>query len=438
MSETTFSVEDIVKEFRDYYLNSGQNLNRLKSALRQNSVTLEKFSTPILTRDTVYQMANPIFESIIQPFRKKFEPSGGVKFHPNEIRLRQIKVDLNLYPHDIEDNWLGFLAGDGSGDLKSWPITKWMMEEYIAKQVQEDKELHAVYKGKYKREGKKPEDTMDGLNEQLIKGANDPDYPIHVVHGIGELSKEKIFDQLESFDDAISELYNGKSVIHFMSPKWVKFFKRSKRANGFYFINSPNEINDGIDFTAHIVCGLPSMNGTDDIFATFKENILHLKKRGFNSANVSVQQHDREVHILGDWWEGVGFACNQLVWTTAETVNQASETSASGDAEDINLSVITDDAENLSKDSAVLIGRVAGQIDLTDTELGFVYGANENNLNLDVSAILSNGLISAELSSLTSNTEYFFRTYVKIGSNTYYGDIESFITTNAEVSGSGS
>jgi hypothetical protein len=324
------TLDMIIQEFGDYYLNSGQNLSRLKEALRQPSVTLEQFGTRITTKDTVYQMANPIFQPLIQPFRKQFEPKGNVDFHPVEIRLQRVKVDNEMYPHDIEDTWLGFLSGDSSRSLQDWPVVKWYLEHYIAPQVKSDKELHAVYKGVYSAIGTTPSDTMDGLKIQLIRGANDAQYPINVIDGIDVFTESTIFDQLEKYDNKISELYKNVPLIHFVSPNWVRAFKTAKRANGFYYIESANEINDRIDFTNHIVVGLPSMSGTNDIFTTVKENLMHVVKRksDYDAANVDIQKSDRQVKLLCDWWEAIGFGCNQLVWTTTETVTE--ETSGSG------------------------------------------------------------------------------------------------------------
>jgi hypothetical protein len=60
----------------------------------------------------------------------------------------------------------------------------------------------------------------------------------------------------------IAELYTGKKLIHFVAQKWVRAFKSAKRANGYYFIDGASKINSEIDFTEHVVIGLPSMNGT--------------------------------------------------------------------------------------------------------------------------------------------------------------------------------
>jgi hypothetical protein len=61
--------------------------------------------------------------------------------------------------------------------------------------------------------------------------------------------------------------------------------------------------------------GLPSMSGTTDIFATPKENMIHLTKKDINKNRFNIEESKRQVFLMTDWWEAVGFGINQAVWT---------------------------------------------------------------------------------------------------------------------------
>lgn len=317
------TIDHILSEYGYYYERSGQNLSRLKRAFMQPSETLQ-YATHMVTDDTVFKLANSIFQPVLQSFQRSFTPKGSVEFIPNPIPLVPLKIDYKFYPTDIESSWLGFLAGDSSRTLENWPIVKYMLEEYLMNQAIEDKELNEVYKGTLEapQDGTPSENgkNMIGLKHLLTTHANHPKYPINVVEGIGELNETTIFDQLEAYDQKISELYTGKKLIHFVAQKWARAFKTAKRANGYYFIDSASKINTEIDFTQHVVVGVPSMNGTNDIFTTLKENLIHIRKRDLNKVHVDLQKHDREIKFLIHWWEGMGFGCNQMVWSTKETV----------------------------------------------------------------------------------------------------------------------
>jgi hypothetical protein len=191
-------------------------------------------------------------------------------------------------------------------------------------QAIEDKELSGVYKGEWQEPTPGTAglsiNCMNGLKKALKEGAQHPDCRVNVIDEIGVLNEISIFEQLEMYDKKIAELYTGKKLIHFVAQKWVRAFKSAKRANGYYFIDGPDKINSEIDFTEHVVVGLPSMNGTNDIFTTMRENLLHLRKRDLNKVHVDIQKVDREVKFLIHWWEAVGFACNAMVWTSRESI----------------------------------------------------------------------------------------------------------------------
>jgi hypothetical protein len=100
-----------------------------------------------------------------------------------------------------------------------------------------------------------------------------------------------------------------------MSQTWRKLYLRNKRENGYYFRTSDKDVDESIDFTNQNVVELPCLNGTDVMFATPKENLLHLTKKSSNKTKFSIEESKREVSFLCDWWEGMGFGMNAAVWT---------------------------------------------------------------------------------------------------------------------------
>ena len=316
---SNFDQSKLLTEYGEYYLKSGQNKNRLIRSLVQPAVTLERYARRITTEETTYRMANYDFGKVIQPFKKEFTPISSITFFPNTINLAEMKVDISMFPHDIEAGYLGFLAGDETKTVKDWPIIRWLLEEYVAKQIQADREMSLAYLGKEVPGGTTPEECMDGIKERLKKG-HTADYKVNEITGIGTLDETSIFDQIEEFDKQIGDLYLNERVTIFVAPKFLRAYKAAKRANGFYEIKSANDIDERIDFSNHVVAALPSMTGTNDMWASVNNNLLWLTKREGNLSHASVQLHDREVRILLDWWEGLGFACNQMVWATSETV----------------------------------------------------------------------------------------------------------------------
>lgn len=313
----SITVSSIVQEYGAYYIDAGQNKKRLLNLLTQGR-ELEKYVTPIKSNDTIYRLGNAAFNSLVQPFQKAFTQKGGMTLTPNEIRVFNIKIDDEFYPDEIKATWLGFLAAN-QVDRKEWPLVKWLMETYYRQQIDRDMEINEYYKGVYATPdaGVAGADgtSMNGLQKQLKDGVNAG--TINSVD-IEALSADTIFDQVELFTDRISEVYQGVEMNIFMSRYWYKKYMQDKRAQGFYQKSSDKEIDDGIDFTPQSVKPLACMTGTNDIFCTPRANLLHITPETLTKNNFKAEEAKRNVAIMADWWEGLGFGINGAVWTNIQ------------------------------------------------------------------------------------------------------------------------
>jgi len=310
----SITASSIVSEFGAYYENAGQNKNRILSLLTQGR-ELTSHCTPIKTDDTIYRLSNAAFQSLVQPFQKTFTQKGGVTFTPNEIRVYQMKIDDEFYPDDIVATWLGFLSATNVS-REEWPLVRWMVEEYYKKQIDQDVELSEYYKGVYAAPvggvAGASGTSMNGLQKQLQDGVDAG--TINTV-SLGALNTATIFDQVETFTDAISEVYQGIPMNVFMSRYWYKKYMQDKRAQGFYQKTSDAQIDAGIDFTPQNVVPLAAMVGTNDIFCTPKPNLLHVTTATLTKNQFKVEEAKRIVAVMADWREGLGFGINQAVWT---------------------------------------------------------------------------------------------------------------------------
>ena len=310
-------VSEIITAFGAYYESSGQNKSRVRKLLTQGLVT-PGVCTPIKTDDTIFRLAKLALTRVVQPFQKSWTPLNASAFTPNELKLYHFKVDEDLDPDDIEATWLGFLASEGVS-RKEWPLVRFLIEQGYIPQINEDMELNEYGKGVYAAplagtEGA-PGTGMDGLIKLLQDGVDGE--TINNIP-IGALAEDTIFDQVEAFADGIAQVYQGIPMHVCMSQTWRKFYLRDKRANGYYQISSDKQIDDSIDFMPQKVVGLPSLNGTDTIFATPKANLIHLTKKSANKTRFSIEESKRSVSFLCDWWEGLGFGIDGAVWTNLQ------------------------------------------------------------------------------------------------------------------------
>lgn len=310
-------VADIITEYGAYYEKSGQNKSRILKMMTQKTETTSVM-TSAKSDETIYKFSQGTVSSLLQPFQKAWTAKGTVKFTPNEIRLHHMKMDFEDWPDDLEATWLGFLA-DNNLSRKEWPYIRYIIEAFLFPKLDEEKELLAYYKGVQKDPTTNvaglPQDVMNGIGTLLKNGIASG--KMNQLIGIGTLAADTIFDQVEDCVDQISEVYQGVPMYVCMSKKWRKAYLRDKRANGFYQIKSDKEIDESIDFDPRMVKGLASMNGSDDIWITPKSNVIHRTKKFINSNRFKVEESKRQVFVMTDWWEGIGFGIDEIVWTTA-------------------------------------------------------------------------------------------------------------------------
>lgn len=316
-------ITSIIQEYGAYYERSSQNMSRLKTLLLQGAVTTG-LMTPIKTEDTIYRLGNSSISSLLQGFQKGWTPRGGVKIIPNEIRLRHMKFDFEETPDDLEASWLGFLASPDH-NRKDWPFVKWLMEVHLVPKLKQELELNAYGKGVYSAPtpgtANDPGDVMDGLKTLLQAGLDSDGTTqgvINHISGVGALDKTTVFDQIETFVDGISSVYQTQAMDVCVPYEFARAYMRDKRAQGFYDLPGDRYITNGIDFTPQQVVGLPSLAGETFIFATPKSNMFHATKKAANKTNFKVEELKRQVFIMSDWYEGIGFGINEAVFTTLE------------------------------------------------------------------------------------------------------------------------
>jgi len=343
-------VSTIVSQYGDYYKKGQNNRSRLFAKMTAPSETLDIPGIKhIKTDETVFEGSNVIQSSVVQAYQHGFTPKGDTTFVPNTFKLDKMKVDLSMAPDTIEDNWLGFLAGD-TQKLKDWPIVRYIMEELIANKIIEDRELYLAYKGvaadPVPNTAGAVGNSMDGLRRrlQLATAVSHP-YPAHVVEGLGILNASDIFDQIEAFEDAIPGYLKNRKMVICVAPDMAIAYFRKLRNLGFYDVKNAEGLSMMVDKTNHTIIGLPSMTGTTDIFATLPSNILHIVKRSSAAGQFDIQADKRDICILGHWYEGVGFEDNDLVYTTRETVQDTVDAPAiSNSGNDVTMSCATDGA----------------------------------------------------------------------------------------------
>jgi hypothetical protein len=313
-------VSEIVSAYGAYYESAGQNKARILGKISQGLVT-PGYCTPVKTDDTIFKLGQITSGDLVQSFQKAYTPKSSIALVPNELRLYPFKVDVDIMPDEIEATWLGFLASN-SVSRQDWPLIRFLLEhaeQGIIPIINRDMETKEYGKGVYVAPTPGTASVtgqgMNGLVKLITIGVQ-----AQTINSIDieALVASTIFDQVELFVDGISEDYQNVAMNVFMSPYWAKMYHRDKRVQGFYQIASEANINAGIDFTPQQVVALPSLSGTSMIFATPKANMLHLTKNLNNKTNIKIEESKRTVSFLANWWEGIGFGMDGVVWSNLQ------------------------------------------------------------------------------------------------------------------------
>lgn len=305
---------NMVTAFGAYYINEGQNMERLREQVRQKTVT-PQYAELIIHDGDVYRFSNVTLGEIVQGFQKAFTAKGDLAFEPNEIRLRNIKIDLSLYPDDVKGRWLGFLADLKVQERKDWPIVRYLLEKHVIPQLHADMETQAYFKGSYVAPTPGTPTpaaaVMDGIKKLLDAGITASSMnPVTLTNAV---TKANAFDRIEEFSENIPEVLSSVPVTIYMSTRKLLWYLQDKRNTHGADINYvPGKVT--VDFMDNIkLVGLPSMAGSDYIWATPDSNFLYLRKVN-GMSDPKVEEAKREVFLMLDWWEGIGFGYNGLVY----------------------------------------------------------------------------------------------------------------------------
>jgi len=314
----TITKTAIVTQFGSHYIPEGQNEKRLLTSLRQKSVTTS-YAKPIIYDGEVYRFANTRLGEIVQQFQKKFTPKGTLEFLPNEIRLRNLKIDLSLYPDEVKGSWLGFLQDMDEQERKNWPIVRFLLEKEVIPQMASDMELKAYFKGTYAAATVDTPgttvQTLDGIKKLLVDGLANPTQPMQSVALSAAITKANAFDIVEEFVESFDALLEGTKMRAYMDPKVLRWYHQDKRNTHGVDVNyDPNKPT--VDFSTCELVGLPSMAGEKYIWATPLDNYLYLR-RANGMKKPFIEESKREVSLMADWWEGLGFGHNELVYVSS-------------------------------------------------------------------------------------------------------------------------
>jgi len=325
MSETMTPAK-LVTEWGKVYRSNEANMSNLVkilySGFRSNPIFKE-----IRTDDTIYKGAQSIYESILQGFKVKFSPAKKGLFVPNEIRVRNFKIDELLLPAELWDTYVAFMANVGEKAVNT-PFTKWIIEEHILPAHFEAKE-ETICVGRYvapDENSDAPEPHLgafDGLLKVTEDGLAQAD-PYRQINSLtlDPLSSSNIIDMVNKACQDIKDNFKPFNLYKWgliMSSYWADRYAQARLDQGLYSVKNADEVGTRkIDLFPNVeIQEMPFLTGNDSIIITpigAKGNLLKIIPKKETITNFDMQSFERYVKLLSEGRMGIGYEINKLVW----------------------------------------------------------------------------------------------------------------------------
>lgn len=312
---TTITSAAVVADFGAYYIDAGQNESNIHDTLREGFADTEDF-TVVDSEDTVLRETNAAYAEVLQSFQTAFTPKGGVTFTPKAIPLFNVKVDQSFYPDALKSQWLAFLTSNNL-DRTTWPFVKWFIEKYVMGQINHDivKNLYgAIYAAPAPGVAGAASAAFDGL-KKIINTAVTAGTIVTIATGAPNATAATWAGQVETFVKGIPELYWETPMGIQMSRALALRYKEGRRTK---YNSAYAQVSEQMaiqDFEMMQVKGRGSLTGVTKIWGTPKANAIMAFKGGSNKQIVEVEKVDRLVKVYTDFWIGLGFINDALVFT---------------------------------------------------------------------------------------------------------------------------
>ncbi len=312
---TTITSSSVVTAFGEFYMDNGQNETNIHDTLREQFADQEDF-TVVTTEDTILRESNVEYAEVLQAFQTGFTPKGGVTFTPKEIPLFNVKMDQSFYPDALKNQWLSFLTSEKL-DRTEWPFVRCFIEKYCMGQINHDivKNLYGAVRVAPTAGTAGPANAAFNGLKKIINTAITGGTIVPIVTGAPNATPATWCTQLETFAQGVPELYWNTPMKIQTSRALGLRYKQGRRVkyNSNYAQVSENMLIQ--DFENVSVNPRGSMSGVTKIWATPKANAIMAFKGGSNRTIVEVEKVDRLVKVYTDFWIGLGFIQDNLVWT---------------------------------------------------------------------------------------------------------------------------
>lgn len=298
-----------------------------------SELTCTQYMTTIVTDLTEYRATLSSIQSVLQQFTSKWTPTKSAKFTPLTIKNYKLKVNVEIVPADIMDQYIGYMYDENLTPDKM-PIVKYIVDELVIPQLMEDLE-NALAIAKFKEFSPDTDNTaapetaalesMTGFVTTLeeLRAANKA-IGAWLLDGV-VLTPENILSKIEAAVDAVSPKYKKKKMFIHADPDLILLYNRAYQAK---YPNTKNQDKDNlqVDFTKFTWGPVDGMQGTGAFFITPKENFCHLMSRDPQKSQIYMQLENYKAKVFMEFWKGTGFKVQEAIFAYLPPVGSGGST----------------------------------------------------------------------------------------------------------------
>ena len=290
---------------------------------------------------TSWKATRSLITSVVQQFVPKFTPLGDTSFTALTIPVRRFKINVLITPADVED-WI-YSMYDESKDLDQHPVTVYIVNKLIVPQAWEDLD-EIIANGEFEEldwsavsendPGQDPIKSIDGFMTILKQQKALGDASKMNFIDLGTITVLNIVDKINDFVDAIDKKYKKKTMPVFIDPTLYRMYKRKYKdlyGAGSDKADNPQYGGDVIDYSRNRLVPMYNMTDTGALFTTPPENFIGLRHKNEPGATkLTLRKYDYDIHCLGEFRLGVGFAIAEGVFYYLPTTDSTSGSGAAG------------------------------------------------------------------------------------------------------------
>jgi hypothetical protein len=259
---------------------------------------------------------------IVQPGgTETFAPiSNIIDFKTRMLKVRECKVDLQIFPQKLWKSYLGKIAASTPESPYDLPFEKFLID-YITEKAKENIYKKAMWKGIYNSVGTTPASTMDGFRTLLKAAQISGELPSANIATTGATTSSNAVDHLEAVASLIPDEYADSPIKCYVAPLLARYYNMDYRSSYGALPYNEGFMKTFLDTFPNVeIVPEPAMASLDGIVMSLQENMVWGVDLESNMDGMIVEKEKRALNIMMDFKAAPQIAIAKLVWMNDSAV----------------------------------------------------------------------------------------------------------------------